>query len=54
MDLWYFSMVIFSIVGYGDMVVISLIGKVLVGIEVFFGVIIGVIWVFVIIKRMIR
>ena len=53
-DLWYFSMVTFSTVGYGDIVVTSLSGKILVSIEVFLGVTIGATWASVIIKRMIR
>ncbi|MCC0630458.1 MULTISPECIES: potassium channel family protein [unclassified Clostridioides] len=53
-DLWYFSMATFSTVGYGDMVATGLIGKVLVGVEVFFGVTIGAIWASVIIKRMLK
>lgn len=53
-DLWYFSMVTFTTVGYGDMIVTSTIGKILVSLEVFFGVTIGAAWASVIIKRMIR
>lgn len=34
-DLWYFSMVTFTTVGYGDMIVTTTIGKILVGLEVF-------------------
>lgn len=40
-DLWYFSMVTFSTVGYGDIIVTNILGKILVSIEVFFGVTIG-------------
>lgn len=53
-DLWYFSMVTFSTVGYGDIIVTSLLGKILVSVEVFLGVTIGAAWASVIIKRMIR
>lgn len=53
-DLWYFSMVTFSTVGYGDMIVTSILGKILVSIEVFLGVTIGATWASVVIKRMIR
>lgn len=53
-DLWYFSMITFSTVGYGDMIATTLIGKILVTIEVFFGVTIGATWASVVIKRMIR
>ena len=53
-DLWYFSMVTFTTVGYGDLVVTSSIGKILVSLEVFFGITIAAAWTSVIIKRMIR
>lgn len=53
-DLWYFSMITFSTVGYGDIIATTLIGKVLVTLEVFFGVTIGATWASVVIKRMIR
>lgn len=53
-DLWYFSMITFSTVGYGDMIAVSILGKILVTIEVFFGVTIGATWASVVIKRMIR
>ena len=53
-DLWYFSMVTFSTVGYGDIIVTSLLGKILVSVEVFLGVTIGAAWASVIIKKMIR
>lgn len=53
-DLWYFSMVTFSTVGYGDMIVTSILGKILVSVEVFLGVTIGATWASVVIKRMIR
>ena len=53
-DLWYFSMVTFTTVGYGDMVVTSSIGKILVAFEVFFGVTIAAAWTSVVIKRMTR
>ncbi len=53
-DFWYFSLVTFTTVGYGDMIVISSFGKILVSIEVFFGVTIAATWTSVIVKRMIR
>lgn len=53
-DLWYFSMVTFTTVGYGDLIVATTIGKILVSIEVFFGVTIAATWASVVIKRMIR
>ena len=53
-DLWYFSMVTFTTVGYGDMIVTTTIGKILVSMEVFFGVTIASAWASVIIKRMTR
>jgi voltage-gated potassium channel Kch len=53
-NLWYFSMITFATVGYGDMIVTTPIGKILVSIEVFFGVTIAATWTSVIIKRMTR
>lgn len=53
-DLWYFSMVTFSTVGYGDMIVINIAGKALVSIEVFLGVTMGASWASVIFRKMSR
>ncbi|MEN2257899.1 potassium channel family protein [Paraclostridium benzoelyticum] len=53
-DLWYFSMITFSTVGYGDMTVINIAGKVLVSIEVFIGVTMGASWASVIFRKMSR
>ena len=53
-DFWYFSLVTFTTLGYGDMTVNSSIGKILVALEVFFGVTIASTWTSVIIKRLIR
>ena len=53
-ELWYFSMVTFTTVGYGDMIVTTPIGKILASLEVFFGVTIAATWTSVIIKRMTR
>ncbi len=53
-DMWYFSMVTFSTLGYGDIVATTTFGKILVSLEVFFGVTIAAAWTSVIIKRMIR
>lgn len=53
-DFWYFSMVTFTTLGYGDMIVTTAIGKILVSIEVFFGLTIAAAWTSVIIKRMTR
>lgn len=53
-DLWYFSMITFSTVGYGDMIVINIAGKVLVSIEVFLGVTMGASWASVIFRKMSR
>jgi hypothetical protein len=47
-------MVTFTTVGYGDMVVTSSVGKILVSLEVFFGVTIAAAWASVVIKRMTR
>lgn len=53
-DLWYFSMVTFSTVGYGDIIVINIAGKALVSIEVFLGVTMGASWASVIFRKMSR
>lgn len=53
-DLWYFSMVTFSTVGYGDMVVDNTLGKIFASVEVFFGITMAASWTSVIIKRMSR
>ena len=53
-DLWYFSMITFSTVGYGDMLVTNMFGKVLVSIEVFLGVTMGASWASVIFRKMSR
>ena len=47
-------MVIFPTVGYEDIIVTSLLGKILVNIEVFLGVTIGTTWASIIMKKMIR
>ena len=53
-ELWYFSTVTFTTLGYGDLTVSTLFGRVLVCIEAFCGVTIGSIWASLVIKRMIR
>ncbi|WP_371025196.1 potassium channel family protein [Paraclostridium ghonii] len=53
-NLWYFSMITFSTVGYGDMIVINITGKILVTIEVFLGVTMGASWASVIFRKMSR
>lgn len=53
-NLWYFSMITFSTVGYGDMIVINVAGKILVSIEVFLGVTMGASWASVIFRKMSR
>ncbi|WP_373598089.1 potassium channel family protein [Paraclostridium bifermentans] len=54
LDLWYFSMATFSTVGYGDMVVNNILGKLLVSLEVFFGVTMAASWASVIFRKMSR
>ncbi len=54
LDLWYFSMATFSTVGYGDMVVINVLGKLLASLEVFFGVTMAASWASVIFRKMSR
>ena len=53
-DLWYFSTVTFTTLGYGDLTVSTGIGKVLVCLEAFIGITIGSTWASIVIKRMIR
>ena len=53
-DVWYFSMATFSTVGYGDIVVTSIYGKLLASIEVFLGVTIGASWASVLFRKMSR
>ncbi|MBS5788072.1 MAG: potassium channel family protein [Clostridioides difficile] len=53
-DLWYFSMVTFTTLGYGDLIVISGIGKFVASLEVLLGISCGAIWTSLIIKRMLR
>lgn len=54
LDLWYFSTVTFTTLGYGDLTVSTFFGKILVCIEAFAGVTIGSTWASLVIKRMIR
>ena len=54
LDLWYFSTVAFTTLGYGDLAVTTFLGKLLVCIEAFSGVTIGSTWASLVIKRMIR
>ena len=51
---WYFSLMTFSTVGFGDMIINGILGQILVCIEVFIGITIQSIWVALIIKRMFR
>ena len=53
-DLWYFSTVTFTTLGYGDLTVSTVFGKFLVCLEAFSGVTIGSTWASLVIKRMIR
>jgi hypothetical protein len=52
--LWYFSVVTFATVGYGDIVPISISGRVLVILEIFLGVTMVASWASVLIKKMSR
>ena len=54
LDLWYFSTVTFTTLGFGDLTVTTFFGKLLVCIEAFSGVTIGSTWASLVIKRMIR
>lgn len=53
-DVWYFSMATFSTVGYGDLVVNNMLGKLLVSLETFFGVTMAASWASVIFRKMSR
>lgn len=52
--LWYFSIVTFATVGYGDIVPINIFGRLLVIMEIFLGVTMGASWASVLIKKMSR
>ncbi|MDR1774690.1 MAG: potassium channel family protein [Clostridioides sp.] len=52
--LWYYSLVTFFTVGYGDMTSTTAIGKIFSCVEVFLGVTMGAIWTSIIMKRMLR
>ena len=54
LESWYFSMITFSTVGYGDIIVYSLIGKIVVCIEVFLGITIHATWTSVLFSRMVK
>lgn len=51
---WYFSMITFSTVGYGDFIAFGLLSKMLVCIEVFLGITIHATWTSVLFSRMIK
>ncbi|MEG1409334.1 MAG: potassium channel family protein [Terrisporobacter sp.] len=53
-EAWYFSIITFCTVGYGDVVVIGLFGKIVVCMEVFLGVTINAMWTSILLTRMIR
>jgi len=52
--LWYFSIVTFATVGYGDIIPINILGRLLVILEIFLGVTMGAYWASVLIKKMSR
>lgn len=54
MEAWYFSMITFSTVGYGDIIVFGILGKILVCIEVFLGITIHATWTSILFSRMIK
>lgn len=51
---WYFSMITFSTVGYGDMIAFGLIGKLIVCVEVFLGITIHATWTSILLSRLIK
>lgn len=54
MESWYFSMITFSTVGYGDIIAFGLLGKMLVCIEVFLGITMHATWTSILLSRMIK
>lgn len=54
MESWYFSMITFSTVGYGDITVLGFLGKSLVCLEVFLGITIHATWTSVLLSKMIK
>lgn len=51
---WYFSMITFSTVGYGDIIVSGFLGKILVCIEVFLGITIHATWTSILFSKLIK
>ncbi|WP_455540181.1 potassium channel family protein [Terrisporobacter sp.] len=54
LEAWYFSMITFSTVGYGDIIACGLLCKIIVCIEVFLGITIHATWTSVLFSRMIK
>lgn len=54
MEAWYFSMITFSTVGYGDIIVFGILGKIIACIEIFLGITIHATWTSVLFSRMIK
>lgn len=51
---WYFSMITFSTVGYGDIVIFGFLGKILVCLEVFLGITIHATWTSILFSKLIK
>lgn len=51
---WYFSMITFSTVGYGDIIAFGFLGKILVCIEVFLGITIHATWTSILFSKLIK
>ena len=54
LEAWYFSMITFSTVGYGEIIALGIFGKVFVCLEVFLGFTIHATWTSVLFSRLIQ
>lgn len=54
LEAWYFSMITFSTVGYGEIIALGIFGKVFVCLEVFLGITIHATWTSVLFSRLIQ
>ncbi len=54
LEAWYFSMITFSTVGYGDIIAFGLIGKIIACIEVFLGITLHATWTSILLSRLVK
>ena len=54
LEVWYFSMITFSTVGYGDIIALGLIGKIIACIEVFLGITLHATWTSILLSRLVK